>query len=479
MKNRIIIMLFFVCVWLPVVAQIDTLVVSKNTDSLQFEKAVQTIRSYLQNDTLQRALRFVHKRVQKDSTALAVALLKKQNKFSFSAKQEVDSLLKEVEDNSSFQWLRKLQQDSILLTIFDGEGNIMRLWTNIPRVQAHRFWIHKNRQDSLGFWLHSVPVRGLMITPDFDISQKKKTGNHKSRIRGVPIHQNPEFFKLPPLPVYPKIFIPWNRGAVTSFDFSQAYFQHWVKGGQNAISMRSNIHLFANYKKEKWTWENYLTWKYGIIQSENVSEFVRNEDLLEINTKVGLKASKSWYYSSQFNLKTQLFDGYKDEKEKQTKVSTFLSPGYFSLALGMDYKPSKKFSLLLSPLTAKLIYIQDKDIDETTYGIGKGKHLWKQLGPYLKMRWDITLWKSVEMGNTVELFSNYIHNFTNVDIDWTTVITMQINYFMSAKITTQLLYDDDIAIPLFRNEGGNKVQIGTGKRVQFNENFSVGVIFRI
>lgn len=457
-------------------------IISRNADSLKLTKAIATLQSYLQNDSLRQALQLIKAEIIRDSTAVAIKTLQGVDSSyigSIMGGDKVDSLLAKFRKDATYQWFQKVQRDSVLLNILDGEGNYVRLWTNTSHTKTHRFWIHRNRKDSLGFWLHSLPIRGIMITPDFDIVQEKVRENYPSLLLPIPVRKKLEFFTLLPILEYPRIIMPWTKGMVANFDFTQTYFQHWVKGGQNAISMRSNILLFANYKRRQWEWENYLKWKYGIMQSESLDKFVKNEDLLEINTKVGLKASKSWYYSSQLNAKSQLFDGYEYDKGEKTRISTLLSPSYFSLAIGMDYKPNDNFSLLLSPLTARLIYIKDKSVNETTYGIKEGKHSWKQLGPYLKMKWKSKIIKAIEMENSVELFSNYIEHIENIDVDWSMSITMRINYFMSAKIATQLLYDDNVAIPLYENIKGQKTQVGVGKRVQFNENISIGFVFRI
>ncbi len=279
---------------------------------------------------------------------------------------------------------------------------------------------------------------------------------------------------------YPRITQKWNVGVVSNIGFSQSYFDNWVKGGESNIAMHTNILAFANYEKNKTEWENSLSWKYGLIQSDEIEEFIRNEDLLELNSKIGVKASKRWLYSAQLNVKTQLLDGYSYGSDEKKRVSDFLSPGHLSLALGMDYKPSKRFSLLLSPITGRLIYMDDiQKLDETTYGISEGKHSWQQLGPYLKVKWNDKLFKSVSIDTSLELFSNYFNKASNIDVDWSTVLDMRINYFMSTRLSFQMIYDDDTEVPIYKRVNGKKEKVGTGQRLQFNENLSIGLVFRL
>ncbi len=47
---------------------------------------------------------------------------------------------------------------------------------------------------------------------------------------------------------------------------------------------------------------------------------------------------------------------------------------------------------------------------------------------------------------------------------------------MDAVISTHIIYDDDVKVPLFNNEG---VKIGTGPRLQFKEVFSIGFSYKL
>lgn len=453
-------------------------------NSLYLHEALKILREHTANDSLRQALRIVKENIEQDRTARAIEVLEKATDSSLNllgGKRYVDSILYSIKSNEKYQWFQELARDSIQFDIYDVQGNKAEIWTNTPKMRSVRYWLYKSPTDSIGFWLHSLPTKGIMLVPDFDVYQEAQLTEFKSSIMlPIPIKENPAEYALVPFKKYPRIIRAWNKAVVTNIGFSQSYFQHWVKGGESSIAAHSDILAFANYKKNKVEWENYLRWKYGLIQSDKIDEFIRNEDLLELNSKFGLKASKHWYYSTQLNIKTQLFDGYTYKNNKKQRVSDLLSPGYLSLALGMDYKPSTHFSLLLSPLTGRLIYMSDiTDLDETVYGIDEGKHVWAQSGPYLRVKWNDKLFKSVNIDTSLELFSNYFNKARNIDIDWSTSIDMRINYFMSTRLSFQLIYDDDVEVPLYKEIEGVKQQVGSGQRLQFNENLSVGLVFRL
>lgn len=453
-------------------------------DSVRLQQALDVLHEYSKNDSLRQALRILKENIEQDRTARAIELLEVATRDSLDkvgGSLFVDSLLTEVQEDFWFKWFHELARDSLQLSIYDVVGNKAEIWTNTPEQHSVRYWLYKSQKDSLGFWLHSMPTKGIMLVPDFDVYQEAQLTEFRSSLMlPIPIKENPEQCKLMPFQKYKRIVPTWKRGAVVNIGFSQSYFQNWVKGGENSIAAHSDILIFSNYKKNKTEWENYLRWKYGLLQSEKIDELIRNEDILELNSKFGLKASKHWYYSTQLNIKTQLFDGYKYKNNDKERVSDFFSPGHLSLALGMDYKPSKHLSLLLSPITGRLIYMNDLEkLDETVYGIDKGKHVWAQLGPYIRVKWNDKLFKSVNIDTSLELFSNYFNNVQNIDMDWSTSIDMQINYFMSTRLSFQLIYDDDTDVPLYQEVDGVKKQVGSGQRLQFKENLSLGLVFRL
>ena len=58
----------------------------------------------------------------------------------------------------------------------------------------------------------------------------------------------------------------WTKGGFGSLTYSQVKLENWAGGGQSSISLNGVANLFADYKKNRTTWENSLDLGYGLIE---------------------------------------------------------------------------------------------------------------------------------------------------------------------------------------------------------------------
>lgn len=285
-------------------------------------------------------------------------------------------------------------------------------------------------------------------------------------------------------------FRNFKSGGETSLIFNQVSFLNWAKGGENAISATALIHLFSNFNSGNFSWDNTADFKYG-LQNTDETGLRTNQDLIDINTKFGYKALKSFYYSGLINFKSQFAPGYKYPNDSLV-VARFFAPAYLITSLGFDYKPNDKFSLYLSPMTGKFIFINDTKIaDLGTYTsepaikdslgnvIEKGSTLKADFGAYLRINFTMELMKNIIWKSKLELFNNFtdkiINNRSNIDVDNENSIEMKVNEYITANIMFHFIYDHDIKIPIYEKKDGKKTQIGIGPRLQLNEVIGIGI----
>lgn len=262
----------------------------------------------------------------------------------------------------------------------------------------------------------------------------------------------------------------WKKGVKTTLLFSQSSLSNWAAGGENAISTNFYLDLFANYSKGKAQWENNLGLAYGLIKQGD-KDFQKNDDKIDLTTKYGYKANSKWFYTALGNFRTQFSEGYK-KVEDSVFVSDFFAPAYLTIALGMDYKHNEYLSLFLAPLTAKFTFVNDDRLSaEGAYGVDPGKHSRSEFGGYIKAALTKKLMENVDLATQLQLFSNYLHNPQNIDVDWQFSLIMKINKYLTTNLNLNLIYDDDINIEY---ETGK-----TGPRTQFKEVFGAGASFTL
>jgi len=269
----------------------------------------------------------------------------------------------------------------------------------------------------------------------------------------------------------------WRTGGIFSLNLGQSSFTNWAAGGQNSYSLNGLINLTANYKKDKSAWDNALILGRGMMFLKNgTPEWTKTDDRIDLQSKYGRKASEKWYYSALMSFKTQMSDGY-NYPDTENKISGLLSPGYLLFALGMDWKPIPEFSAFLSPVTSKNTIVIDQGLsDAGAFGVDPGKNFRGELGAYANLIYKKDeIFKNTGFATRLDLFSNYLHNPQNIDINWETMLILKVNEFISATVNTLLIYDDDILIKVDEDSEGEAI---LGKRVQFKEVIGVGLTYK-
>lgn len=250
----------------------------------------------------------------------------------------------------------------------------------------------------------------------------------------------------------------WTKKNVSGINLSQTSLSNWAAGGENSVSWNVYLNSIANYKKDKWSWDNGLVADFGQTYTSS-NKWQKSVDKLNLNTKAGYALAKHWNAALLLDFLTQFDLGYKSASSRaagEKYISKFLSPGYVTLSLGADYKPNQNFSLLLSPATGKLTIVADDYLSSLgAYGVKPGKHLLAEIGASVVANYNTNLTKDISLVTKLTLFSAYNHNFGNIDVNWDLMLNFKVNKYITANFTTNLIYDDDIKSA----SGGPKVQL--------------------
>ncbi|MDP4827593.1 MAG: DUF3078 domain-containing protein [Flavobacteriales bacterium] len=276
----------------------------------------------------------------------------------------------------------------------------------------------------------------------------------------------------------------WKTGGTVGLNLSQVHLENWASGGQSSVSASGLVNLFANYTKGKGTWDNTLDFAYGLLRQGQNGVVLKTDDRIDLASKYGHKAAEHWYYSALLNFRSQFAPGYNlvdGVPDKTNLISDFLSPAYMLASLGMDYKPNDKFTAFLSPTTYKMTVVMDSSLSAAgAFGVDPGTNVRSEIGGYVRMAYNTNLVENVGLTTRIDLFSNYLNNPENIDINWEVLISMKVNKFMSATISTQLLYDDDVTLqkkdPIVEDDV--VIDSGRGPGVQFKEVLAIGFSYK-
>ncbi|MFW5832055.1 MAG: DUF3078 domain-containing protein [Prolixibacteraceae bacterium] len=264
----------------------------------------------------------------------------------------------------------------------------------------------------------------------------------------------------------------WTVNGQASVNFSQVSFSNWVAGGKNSVSGVGIFNFNAIYEKDRVSWENSLKTGYGLLKEEG-DQVAKTEDKLELNTKYGVECKRNEHilYSTFANFNTQFAPGYNYPNTDE-KISTWFAPAYLTTAAGIDYQPSDRFSLFVTPLSGKFTFVTDEELsNQGAFGVEPGEKARAELGAILKGELNTPVVKNVDLNTSLTLFSNYLNNPQNIDVNWDVLLNMKINDYLSANLMTSLIYDHDILVPI--DEEGN-----TGRRIQLKQLFGVGLSYK-
>lgn len=236
----------------------------------------------------------------------------------------------------------------------------------------------------------------------------------------------------------------WTFSGDYYLQFLQNYVSsNWYKGGESNYSMVASAVMQANYNnKQKVKFENKLEMKLGLQTSrgDSLHNLKTSEDLFRYTGKLGLQASKRWYYTLQLIAYTQFMRGYKSNDA--TVYSDLLSPFNVNLSVGMSYTVDAlngklKGSVQLAPFAYNFRYVGRKEL-ATRYGLDEGKHIMNDFGSEctIDLTWkisDMIKWKTRLYGYTT---------YKRTEMEWENTISFSFNKYISSNLFIYPRFDD-------------------------------------
>lgn len=119
-------------------------------------------------------------------------------------------------------------------------------------------------------------------------------------------------------------------------------------------------------------------------------------------------------------------------------------------------KKSDNLKLNIAPATARLILVNSQFTDVGQgqsaidafnqigyFGVKANETSRFEFGAAIGGYGKFTLSKNIVMENVLNLYSNYLEDLKNVDIDYTISLVMSVNKWITANIAFQAIYDDN------------------------------------
>lgn len=412
------------------------------------------------------------------SEPVKVLLANPESPFNIVYNEEMpDSLRAAVQTLLSYTAGR----DSILLYFSSIEGQKTPFWLTLGDNELYRYWVKNTKNDSVTIWMGNSSKRDITLILEEDINIDRI---RKEAVDDVPFTMAEPEISLANVVPLEEIPVYWNYDFSSSFALSQNYLSNWSKGGENSFSSILELNGAARYtnKDAKKHWTNTGRLKYGSIITEEHG-LRKNTDLIELNSQYNKVLRKKIDFSAIFYMKNQIAKGYNYPNDSVV-VSKFLNPGTFTIGLGAEYKPFKKTFINFSPLSYKNTFVLDTaNIDQTIHGIDNDKKAKQEMGGQLLIKNELNLFDDLNISNSVRLFSNYLDNPQNVDLDWEMNLEKQISLFFTIMLNIHMIYDDDVRFPVLDDqEQPVLLPDGSEKKVpklQFKQFLGVTFLFKL
>lgn len=287
-----------------------------------------------------------------------------------------------------------------------------------------------------------------------------------------------------------KLLIPtWTIKKNAGLNFNQASFTNWNAGGVNSIAATIFTRTAANYKYKYMFWNSALNARYGINKQEN-SGLRKTDDLIEITSNFGYQSDtlSNWYGSARFSFATQFSNGFNYPNTSRP-ISRFMAPGYVFLGLGAEYgKRIDHLSFYASPFTLKTTFVLDNDLanagafgvepavlDDEDNIIRPGKKIRREVGFLFTNFYAFEPFENVKVRNILSLYSDYLNNFGNIDVDWELIFDFKVNQYIKATFGSHIRYDDDIKLTKVI-DAENDITEERGAKVQWRQLLGIGVV---
>jgi hypothetical protein len=265
----------------------------------------------------------------------------------------------------------------------------------------------------------------------------------------------------------------WKKGGVFNVNFNQSALSNWAAGGENSsLSLASFFNAYAFYKKGRHSWDNTLDMAYGFVNTTSLGQR-KSDDRIDLLSKYGYEIAKYWYLGGLINFRTQFAKGYAyPGNNSKVLTSDFFAPAYVLLSPGINFKPNDNFSVFVSPVTARWVFVNNDSLAGVgAYGVDSGKKVRTEFGAFASVSYLQKISASAVYSGRLDLYSNYLHNPQDIGVYWTNLLAVKVTKVISITLSVNIIYDNDIKTVKSDGTAG-------GPSAQVQEVMGIGLSFK-
>ncbi len=252
----------------------------------------------------------------------------------------------------------------------------------------------------------------------------------------------------------------FTRSGQAAFNLTQASFDNWAAGGDDAVSWQFDVKGKAVKHHDTHSLELKGRLSYGESKLGE-DEFRKSSDELNLSARMTFKEDMHVQPYVGISFMTQLADGfvYDDDAGTKTQNSEMLDPAYliesagFGVVLQHDVK-------LKAGLAAKQTFSSEEygwaDDPDTA---GEIETLRSEFGIELIAEYERKLNDTANLTTSLRTFYNF-GDFREIDTDWDTGITAQVSKAVQMSFNLRILRDADISA-----------------RRQWKQNLAIGLVY--
>lgn len=261
--------------------------------------------------------------------------------------------------------------------------------------------------------------------------------------------------------------VAWVYGGVFNIGANEGFLHNWAAGGEVASFTVNGIFSgHIDYLNHRDIWSNNLDMTYGLNYTYSTGFLPhKTDDRIDFTSKYGhkLDTGKDFYLTSLFNFKSQFTKGYDYTLPRwdTTSTSKFLSPAYFTIAEGIEYRKGSDISLFLSPLAGRLTLVDKYYTSQSpqgAFGVPYNKTSFAQLGAYFSGRYVLNINKNTVYKTRLDLYSNYLAKDTkdstgkvvkkdnpgNISVLFDNLLSWKISKYLNVTLGATFIYDNNI-----------------------------------